>query len=128
MDDARCHRLAGELDTTVVAVDYRLAPAHPYPVPLVDCYDALRWLADLPGLDRARVAIAGASAGGVLAAALALLARDRGEVDLTAQVLVYPMLDDRSAHRADPVPAHRRLWNNTSGRQGVAGRSRRWWP
>lgn len=118
MDDAWCRRLAAELDTTVVAVDYRLAPAYPYPAPLLDCYEALLWLADLPGLDRARIAIAGASAGGGLAAALALLARDRGEVEVAAQVLVYPMLDDRSAHRADPAPAHRRLWNNTSGRLG----------
>jgi acetyl esterase/lipase len=118
MDDSWCRRQARELTTTVVAVDYRLAPAHPFPVPLHDCYDALRWLAAQPTIDPARIAVAGASAGGGLAAALALLARDRGEISLAAQVLVYPMLDDRTAERHDSEAAHRRLWNNSSNRLG----------
>ena len=87
-DDDLCRRFARELGVTVAAVDYRLAPEYTYPIPLEDCYGALRWLADLPGVDPARIAVAGASAGGGLAAALALLARDRGEVDLAAQLLV----------------------------------------
>lgn len=118
MDDRWCRQQARELGTTVVAVDYRLAPTDPFPTPLHDCYDALRWLAAQSTIDPARIAVAGASAGGGLAAALALLARDRGEIALAAQVLVYPMLDDRTAERHDTNAAHRRLWNNSSNRLG----------
>lgn len=118
MDDRLCRQRARELGTTVVAVDYRLAPTDPFPTPLHDCYDALRWLAAQSTIDPARIAVAGASAGGGLAAALALLARDRAEIALAAQVLVYPMLDDRTAERHDTNAAHRRLWNNSSNRLG----------
>jgi acetyl esterase/lipase len=117
-DDALCRRFARELGITVAAVDYRLAPAHPYPAPLEDCYAALLSLAGMPTVDESRIAIAGASAGGGLAAALALLARDRREIALAAQLLLYPMLDDRTADRPDPDARHRRLWNNTSNRLG----------
>ncbi|AQT78181.1 alpha/beta hydrolase [Mycolicibacterium litorale] len=116
-DDALCRRFVERLGITVAAVDYRLAPEHPYPTPLEDCYTVLRWLADLPGVDGDRVAIGGASAGGGLAAALALLARDRAEVRPVFQVLVYPMLDDRSVGHHLDDPGHR-LWNATSNRFG----------
>src|SRR5277367_3242114 len=76
-DDVMCRRFSRKLGITVASVDYRLAPEHPYPAPLEDCYSALTWLAALPAVDPARVAIGGASAGGGLAAALALLTRDR---------------------------------------------------
>ena len=83
-----------------VSVEYRLAPEHPYPAPLDDCYAALAWTVqhavDL-GIDPGRIVVAGASAGGGLAAALALLARDRGEYPLAYQLLIYPMIDDRMA-------------------------------
>jgi acetyl esterase/lipase len=88
-DDALCRRFARELGATVASVDYRLAPDHPYPAPLEDCYSALTWLSRLPSVDASRLAIGGASAGGGLAAALALLTRDRGEISLTAQLLVF---------------------------------------
>ena len=117
-DDELCRRFARELGVTVAAVDYRLAPEHPYPTPLEDCYGALRWLVDLPGVDPARVAVAGASAGGGLAAALALLARDRGEVSLAAQLLVYPMVDDRSATQEGLDDHHHRLWTQKSNVYG----------
>src|SRR6195952_1042119 len=68
-DDDLCRRFARELGVTVAAVDYRLAPEHPYPAPLEDCYAALTWLAALPAVDPARIAIGGASAGGGVAAA-----------------------------------------------------------
>jgi acetyl esterase/lipase len=115
-DDALCQRFTRELGVTVAAVDYRLAPEHPYPAPLEDCYSALTWLAGLPAVDPARVAIGGASAGGGLAAALALLARDRAEISPVLQLLAYPMLDDRSgAVRKNP---NYRLWSPKSNRFG----------
>jgi acetyl esterase/lipase len=114
MSDGWCRRLAAELGAVVAAVEYRLAPQHPFPAPLEDCYAALRWLADRPGIDR--VAIGGDSAGGGLAAALALLARDRGEVQPVFQALSYPMLDDRSALRTDVDPASLRMWSVRNNR------------
>src|ERR1700761_8840085 len=115
-DDRPCRRFARELGITVAAVDYRLAPEHPYPAPLEDCYSALTWLAGLPAVDPARVAIGGASAGGGLAAALALLTRDRGEITPTLQLLAYPMLDDRSG--SGPKNRNYRLWGPKSNRFG----------
>jgi acetyl esterase/lipase len=101
----------------VAAVDYRLAPEHPYPTPLEDAYAGLRWLAAQPDVDAERLAVVGESAGGGLAAGLALAARDRGEVHLAAQVLSYPMLDDRTTDRG--VDARMlRLWNARSNRFG----------
>ncbi len=89
-----------ELDATVVTVEYRLAPEFPDPYPVEDCYAALVWTAKHAqelGIDPARFIIAGASAGGGLAAGVALLARDRSGPELAGQVLIYPMLDDRDA-------------------------------
>ncbi|OBB59538.1 alpha/beta hydrolase [Mycobacterium sp. 852013-51886_SCH5428379] len=117
-DDELCRRFSSELGISVVSVDYRLAPEHPYPTPLEDCYSALTWLAKLPSVDPERVAIGGASAGGGLAAALALLARDRGEVPLVHQLLVYPMIDDRTVDRKDLDNPGHRLWNQASNRFG----------
>jgi acetyl esterase/lipase len=117
-DDRLCRRFSARLGATVASVEYRLAPEHPYPIPLEGCYSALTWLAGLPSVDPGRVAIAGASAGGGLAAALALLARDRGELTPAFQVLVYPMLDDRSSATAEN-PSYR-LWNTRSNRFGWA--------
>jgi acetyl esterase/lipase len=115
-DDRACHRFATRLGITVASVEYRLAPEHPYPASLEDCYAALTWLAGLPAVDPTRVAIGGASAGGGLAAALAFLARDRGEVALASQLLVYPMLDDRSSQTAENP--NYRLWDARSNRFG----------
>lgn len=116
-DDVLCRRFVTELGITVASVEYRLAPEHPYPAPLEDCYAALQWLATLPAVDGDRIAIGGASAGGGLTAALALLARDRDGVKPVFQLLVYPMIDDRSVglHLDDPG---QRLWNATSNRFG----------
>ena len=116
-DDALCRRYVERLGIVVAAVRYRLAPESPYPLGLQDCYSALSWLSRLPGVDADRIAIGGASAGGGLAAALAFLARDRGEVKPVLQVLSYPMLDDRTV---DPALDDRgfRLWNAASNRIG----------
>ncbi|MCB8946025.1 MAG: alpha/beta hydrolase [Ardenticatenaceae bacterium] len=98
-DDAASRQLAKDIECVVVSVEYRLAPEHPHPAPVEDCYAALKWFfahAGELGVDANRIAIGGGSAGGGLAAGLALLARDRGEVNVCFQLLVYPMLDDRS--------------------------------
>ncbi|GAB2996339.1 esterase [Mycobacterium bourgelatii] len=117
-DDGLVRRFGEKLGITVASVEYRLAPEHPYPAPLEDCYAALRWLAELPAVDPARVAIGGASAGGGLAAALALLARDRGEIAPAFQLLVYPMLDDRSA--TTPARPTYRMWDPRANQFGWA--------
>lgn len=87
--------LSCAVGAVVVNVDYRLAPEHPYPAGLEDCYAALRHLADQPDVDAGRLAVHGQSAGGGLAAATALLARDRGGPVLAFQSLGNPELDDR---------------------------------
>ncbi|MFB6170229.1 MAG: alpha/beta hydrolase [Haloarculaceae archaeon] len=95
--DGVCRELAGRTGRVVVAVDYRLAPEHPFPAPLVDCHAATEWVvanADALGIDPDRVAVGGQSAGGTLAAAVSLLAAEAGP-DLAAQLLVYPALDTR---------------------------------
>jgi triacylglycerol lipase len=102
------HRdLAASLHCAIVTVDYRLAPETPFPGPINDCYAALQWLfAEAPrlGIDATRIGVAGESAGGGLAAALALMARDRGEYNLAFQHLIYPMLDDRTGVSGSPHP------------------------
>ncbi|MGW6425555.1 alpha/beta hydrolase [Nocardia sp. NPDC055053] len=117
-DDAVCRRLAESLGIAVAAVDYRLAPEHPYPAGLEDCYDAMTWLARHPDIDARGVAIGGASAGGGLTTSLALLARDRGEVAPAFQLLVYPMLDDRTSARSDLDDTRWRLWDRRSNHFG----------
>jgi len=87
-----------ELDAVLVTVEYRLAPEHPYPAATNDCYAGLMWVAanaQKLGVNLARLILAGHSAGGGLAAALALIVRDRGGPEILAQCLIYPMLDDR---------------------------------
>lgn len=117
-DDTLLPRFAKAVGVTVAAVRYRLAPEHPYPAGLEDCYAALTWLAGLPTVDPGRVAVGGASAGGGLAAALAQHALDRGEVDVAAQLLVYPMLDDRSGTAPGLDDPNHRLWTQKSNRYG----------
>lgn len=99
-EDAVAAMLCDRLGCLVASVDYRLAPEHPHPAPVEDCYAGLRWLAahaaDLQ-IDPARIAVYGSSAGGGLAAGLTLLARDRGGPPVALQILCCPMLDHRSA-------------------------------
>ena len=116
-----CSRFAHDLSIVVVSVDYRLAPEDPFPAGLEDCYAALQWVhdhADDLGVDPSRIAIGGDSAGGGLAAALAQLAHDRGEVPVCLQMLVYPMLDDRTALRADHAGTGSFVWTPTSNEFG----------
>ena len=94
------HRpLAAELVCAIVSVDYRLAPETAFPGNIEDCYAALAWTfghASEHGIDKSRIGLMGESAGGGLCAALALMARDRGDHALAFQHLIYPMLDDRT--------------------------------
>ena len=105
---------AAALDCIIVTVDYRLAPEAPFPAPLQDAYAALTWTyrhCDSLGGDRNLLAVQGESAGGGLAALLALAARDRGEVRLVHQSLIYPMLDDRTGTSPTPFPVGHMAWS-----------------
>ncbi len=98
-------QLCSKLGIVILSVDYRLAPEHPIPAPLDDCYAGLAWLhqnADALGVDVGRIGVGGESAGGGLAAALAIRARDAGEYAICHQHLTYPMLDDRTGTEAQP--------------------------
>lgn len=121
--DLECfHRpLAEALDCVIVSVDYRLAPETPHPGPIEDCYAGLAWLfanSARLGVDPARIGVIGESAGGGLAAALALLARDRGEYRLAFQHLTYPMLDDRTCIRPPHRHAGEFIWPPASNHFG----------
>lgn len=120
IDDQGCMDLVRALGVVVVSVDYRLAPEHPFPAALEDCYAALEWMAASAselGLDPTRIAVRGGSAGGGLAAALALLTRDRGGPALCFQFLSVPELDDRldtpSMRRFVDTP----MWNRLTAEQ-----------
>ena len=96
--DTLCRHLANASQTVVISVDYRLAPEHPFPLPLEDCQDVLNHVAAEAktfGLDSARLAVAGDSAGGNLATALAIKARDENGPAIRLQLLVYPVIDSR---------------------------------
>ncbi len=117
-DNDLCSQLAIELDLVVVSVDYRLAPEHPFPAGLDDCVAALEWMAassDELGVDHDRLVVGGASAGGGLAACVAQVAHDRGGPPLRLQLLVYPMLDDRTPLRTD-LPRTTLVWSPASNR------------
>ena len=110
-----------ELQFVVVSVEYRLAPECPHPGPVEDCYAGLQWTAahaDELGIDSDRIVVAGASAGGGLAAALALMARDRGGPLLIGQMLMCPMLDDRNDTPSSRQMAGRGVWDHTANETG----------
>jgi len=120
MMDGYCDAVAASFPAVVVSVNYRLAPEDPFPAPVEDCYSALQWMADNAdelGIDTDRIAIAGQSAGGGLAAATVLLARDRGGPALCFQLLEIPELDDRldtpSMHQFVDTP----LWNRPNAQR-----------
>jgi len=113
--------LAASLQAVVVSVDYRLAPETPAPGPVEDCYAALVWLVEQAaalGVDPARIAVRGESAGGGLAAALAILARDRGGPSIVHQNLIYPMLDDRTCVIDRPAHQGAVVWTRDANRFG----------
>lgn len=104
-----CASIARDAGVAVVSVEYRLAPEHRFPVPLHDCYDATAWVAANAaelGIDAERVGVMGDSAGGNLAAAVAILARDRGGPRLALQVLIYPSVDLGADYPSKDENAH----------------------
>jgi acetyl esterase/lipase len=107
-DDLMAAQLAVDVGCAVVSVDYRLAPENPYPAALNDSFGALEWLAahgSEVGIDAGRIAVGGASAGGGLAAAICLLARDQGQAKPCFQLLIYPAINDRNIEQvSDTVP------------------------
>ncbi|KTF70161.1 alpha/beta hydrolase [Sphingomonas sp. HT-1] len=119
---AASQRMADALDCVVVEAEYRLAPETSFPGPLEDCHAALVWLhanALRLGVDPRRIAVMGESAGGGLAAMLAIAARDRRSVPLCCQILIYPMLDDRTGStRAVPPFIGTIGWNAPSNADG----------
>ena len=120
-DDGICAGYVRELGVTVVSVDYRLTPKYPFPAPLDDCYAALKWIkshADELNIDPKRIVVGGNSAGSGLAAALAQLAFDRKEIEIAFQLLIYPMLDDRTVLRTDIDDSNNVAWNHPSNRFG----------
>ena len=105
----------------MVLVDYRVAPEYPHPIPLEDCYTALCWLADNAtelGVNLQRIAVMGESAGGGLAAGVALLARDRGGPALAQQLLIYAMLDDRTIGPDPQLPPEYLVFSYDDNRTG----------
>ncbi len=121
MDDHRCAEYVRAANIAVVSVDYRLAPKHPFPAALDDCYTALLWVTSQVGqlgIDARRIAIGGESAGGGLAAALVQLAHDRREIAPVFQLLVYPMLDDRTVLSTDIDDRSNITWDQKSNRFG----------
>lgn len=112
-----------DMGVLCVSVEYRLPPEHPDPAPIEDCYAGLEWMhnnaAEL-GVDVTNMVIVGSSAGGGLAAGTALMARDRGTVDLRAQVLICPMLDDRIMTVSSQQYIGEGTWSRDSNQTGWA--------
>lgn len=120
-NDDLCMRFVKEANCVVVSVDYRLAPEHPYPAPIEDCYSALKWIADnaeLLNIDSNRIGVAGASAGGGLTAALTLLARDRQYPSICFQMPLYPMIDDRNNTPSTNEVKEGFVWNQKTNEAG----------
>src|SRR6185437_14842536 len=113
-DDPMMDHIVEAVGCAAVSVEWRRPPEHPFPAPMDDCYAGLTWTfknaAEL-GVDPQRIAVGGASSGGGSAAGLALLARDRAEVPVCFQLLVYPMLDDRNVTPASLAVTEPRVWN-----------------
>jgi acetyl esterase/lipase len=116
--------VAADLGLAVISVEYRLAPDSPHPAPVEDCYAGLLWTAehaDELGIDPARLVVSGTSAGGGLAAATVLLARDRGGPPIIAQALWSPMLDDRNNSYSARQMAGLGIWD--ASYNGIAWRA-----
>jgi acetyl esterase/lipase len=115
-----CEMLCETINAIVVSVEYRLAPEHPYPAAVEDCYAGLLWTAenaDDLGIDRNRIAIYGGSAGGGLALATALTARDRGSSPVSFVMALYPMIDDRNETPSSHEIVDVGIWDRAVNRE-----------
>ncbi|MEW8987389.1 MAG: alpha/beta hydrolase [Bacillus sp. (in: firmicutes)] len=120
-NDDLCMSFVKEAQCVVVSVDYRLAPEHPYPAPIEDCYAALKWIADHAealNIDPNRIGVAGASAGGGLTAALTLLARDRQYPSICFQMPLYPMIDHQNNTPSANEIKEGFVWNQKTNEAG----------
>lgn len=123
LNDRQCSDLARDLCLLVVSVEYRLAPKHPFPAAIDDCLEAWQFMLSSAGewgLDPSRIAIFGQSAGGGLAASLAQRVADSGGQQPAAQLLMYPMLDDRTAANTELDTIKHFFWNNKNNRAAWA--------
>ena len=119
LDDQLCAHYVRETGVMVISVDYRLAPRYPFPSGLDDCERALRWAIERSeelGIDASRIAIGGVSAGGGLAAALVQRLHDQSDIRPALQLLIYPMLDDRTTLREDLTEVSSLVWSQNSNR------------
>ncbi|NOU75808.1 alpha/beta hydrolase fold domain-containing protein [Paenibacillus sp. LMG 31458] len=113
-EQSLCESFVKAANCIVISPDYRLAPEHPFPAAIEDCYTALKWIigaAEEWNIDLSRIAIGGGSAGGGLTAALALLARDRGGPSICFQMPLYPMIDDRNMTPSSHEITDPAVWN-----------------
>ncbi|WP_410662192.1 alpha/beta hydrolase [Amycolatopsis sp. lyj-84] len=120
-DLPRMVALVEEFGFVAVTVDYRLAPEHPHPAPIEDCYAGLTWMVENAaelGFDPARLIVGGGSAGGGLSAGIALLARDRGGPALAGQLLLCPMIDSRNDSASTKEFAERGVWSREANEFG----------
>lgn len=116
MNDRECAAFSRQFGLTVISVGYRLAPKFPFPIALQDCFIVWQSLTGSHnlGIDTSKIIIAGQSAGGGLAATLVQKIRDEGGKQPTAQLLYYPMLDDRSSSLESGHLQHHKIWNGNS--------------
>ncbi len=120
-DDVTMQHIVETVGCAAVSVEYRLAPENPFPAPVEDCYAALKWTYDNAkelGIDPSRIAVSGGSAGGGLAASLVLLARDRGEVPVSYQLLIYPMIDNLNSSLSSKEFAEAPIWSRRDNQGG----------
>jgi acetyl esterase/lipase len=117
LDDDTAAMVCEAVNAIVVSVEYRLAPEHPYPAPVDDCYAGLVWMAENAhelGIDPTRLALFGGSAGGGLVIAMALMARDRSGPPVRFMMPFYPMIDDRNETPSSLEIVDDGLWNRAA--------------
>ncbi|WP_261301634.1 alpha/beta hydrolase [Paenibacillus andongensis] len=116
-EQSLCECFVRTVNCIVISPDYRLAPEHPFPAAIDDCYAALNWMtraADELNIDLSRIAVGGGSAGGGLTAALALMARDKGGPSICFQMPLYPMIDDRNITPSSHEITDPAVWNRAN--------------
>ena len=120
-EDQTLYNMALELGCVITSVNYRLTPEHPYPKPLNDCYEGLLYVtnnSDKFGIDPAKVAVGGGSAGGLLSTSIAIKARNEKGPKLVAQILAYPMLDHRDSSDSNKEITNLGVWDSWMNHYG----------